>query len=1214
MVILLGACFVITEAVFAQSQSATATLTGRVTDPSGAIVVGADVELLATETGAIRTGVVDSAGLYNVSNLPQGTYKLTVRMKGFSDVIVFPINLQVGQTANIDLSMKTGVVTQQVEISSSALRLQTQTSDLSTVLPPAAISQLPTVARNPLELVALMPGVTASYINGQGKGGANAPGSNNSLDDSGRVDFEASGASYGYLGNTILLDGININAQSADGQESPKILPTVDATQEFSLITNNLPPEYGRGANVINIITKSGTNALHGTLYEFNQNTVFDANSYLNKAAGIPRNAFNKNQFGGTLGGPVYIPHLYNGRDHSWFFVNLESLRSITPGTTFITIPTQAEMNGNFSGLVTTSGTPITIYDPQSQTTGPNGVVLRQPFPGNIIPANRLSAFAQNVAKFYPSPNAPGGQRTANGMPTNINNFQENTPNALYFSRIMIRGDHQFNANNQLMLRFEEDPEWTPYNSVYGNLSSPVSLGRHTHFHNAEVSYTWTISPTFVLQQSIGWVQEQYLGPNFSPNYNPTPLGGPFTSNTIQSWAQIYAGGTAFPHITLSGGYGDFGNSGLSYYNGNNGNFAYNVNFSKEHGRHDFKWGFQWIYDPQDQINGLGTTGDYNFTGQFTQGNNPLEPTANTGDAFADFLLGYPYSGGISSGQTFTASSKYAAWYFLDNWRATPRLTFNLGLRYEFTDDFTDRFNETGGFDPFIQNPIGNQIGPNTNGGTLNQSLGRTLYGGMVFAGTADVNGNRRLIPNDYSNVGPRLGFAYQLTHSLVLRGGVGRIYALSLASAADSGAQGTSAFFITTPITGTIDGINPAVTIDNPFPGGLLTPPGASQGSLTGIGLPLEVGVIGPMKTPYLNEWNFGVQYAATQQSVLSVAYAGAYAKRLPCPGGFCGDQLSLQTLSQYGSALFNLVPNPFYKIITNTSSPLSVPSVQMSQLLKTYPQYPGGSVGTVPAIQGQNNWSGFDETTQRYPFFSNFNALEVSYEMRSFHGLTLLVAYTLSKHVTDADGSFLSGFQNAHAPDKEATIGPTDIPNRLVISHVFDLPLGTGKLLFSDANHVVNGFIGGWQLSGIITLASGFPLPITQAPNNLDALLGAQRPNVIHTPYENSGTRSQRVSQWFANPTGTFAAAAPFTYGDAPLVLSTIRSDPQKNYDVSLIKITPIDERFKTEFRFTAFNVFNRPWFAEPNTTFGSPTFGLVSSLNGPPRSLELGMKLTW
>jgi hypothetical protein len=1218
MFIALGTCLAISNTSYAQSQSATATLTGHISDPTGAVVNGANIELLDMETGTVRKSVGDSSGRYNLTNLSHGSYTLTIKMQGFSDVVISSIPLQVGQTANIDVTMQPGKVVQHVEVSASAVMLQTQTSELSAVLPVTAIRQLPTAARNPMEFLSLMPGVTASYVTGQGKGGSQNPGSNNSLSDSGRSAIEASGV--GTASNLILLDGISINAQSTNGNATPKILPSTDATQEFSFITNNISPEYGRGVNVVNIITKRGTNSIHGSLYEFNQNTAFNANNYLNIARHLPRSVFNKNQFGGTFGGPVYIPHLYNGKDRTWFFVNLEQLRSVTGGTTLVTVPTAAERAGDFSGLVSTNGTPITIYDPLN-TVVVGGVVQRQPFPGNIIPTGRISAFAANLMSFYPNPNIPGGQQTSGGLPTNINNFQESANNELRFTRILIRGDHQISNNQQLMLRFEEDPEYNPYNSVYGNISSPVAstLGRHTTFHNAEVSHTWTVSPTFVAQQSVGWVHERYFGPNFSPGFDPTSLGGPFTAGNIQSWASTYAGGSAFPHVTLGSGYGGFGQSGLSFYNGNNGNFVYNLNLTKERGRNELKWGFQYQFDPQDQVNGLGTNGDYNFNGQFTQGNNPLVPTANTGDSFADFLLGYPSGGGLSSNQRFTASSSYYAWYFLDNWRATRRLTLNLGLRYEFTNNFTDRFNEAGGIDPFIPNPLGNQIGPNTGGKTLNQFLGRTLYGGLVFAGTADVDGRRRLIPNDYSNLGPRAGFAYQLTNKLVLRGGASRIYAQSLSTAANSGAQGTSAFFITTPIVGTVDGINPAVTIDNPFPGGILVPPGASKGLLTGVGLPLSVGTIGPMVTPYVNEWNIGVQLAATEKSVLSVAYAGTYAKRLPCPS-YCGDQLSQQQLTQYGSSLLSSVANPFYGIITDPTSALSKPTVQMGQLLKNFPQYPGGTLGSVPAIQGQNNWPVFDDTDQRYPFVSNWNALEASYQLHNFHSMDIMVAYTHSKHTTNANGvqgyalGSPGGFQNVHNPASEMAIAPTDVPDRLVITHVIDLPFGHGKHFAGGVGTGMDRIIGGWQLTGVVTLASGFPIPINQAPNNLNALIGAQRPNIVGTPKESSGSRAQRVSQWFADPTTTFAVAPAFTYGDAPLMLGSVRSDPLKNYDLSLIKITPINERVKAEFRASAFNLLNRPWFGLPNSTVGSSTFGLVSTLNGPPRGLELALKLNW
>jgi len=634
-------------------------------------------------------------------------------------------------------------------------------------------------------------------------------------------------------------------------------------------------------------------------------------------------------------------------------------------------------------------------------------------------------------------------------------------------------------------------------------------------------------------------------------------------------------------------------------------------------GRHELKWGFYGNFSYLPSISGdHGSGGTFQYDGMFTQGNNPLIPTALSGDPVADFELGYPSGGGIQTVNKSTPTGWDYAWYMTDNIKATPRLTFNLGIRYELTIPFTDRYNEAGVVNPFISNPLGNYVGPNTNGETLNQALGQTLMGGMVFAAGPNNPYGRRIYPTYYGGIGPRAGFAYMLNPKTVVRAGIGRIFMESVESAANNNGAGQGTFYINTPITGSLDGIHPYATTNNPFPGGFLYPIGSSQGLLTDLGLSFPTGPWGPLVTPYVNQFNVNIQRSLPANSVLSVAYAGTEGRRLSCQ--FCGEQLSLQQIQQYGSNLFKLVPNPFYGLITNTASPLSAPTVQQGQLLLQFPQFYGGSVYNVPIIQGKNNWPVFDQTNMEYPFINNWNALEVSYEIRHWHNIgDTLVAYTWSKDLTDFNGNPWGRgitMQNEHNPMSSYSLFGQDVPQKLAISHVIDLPFGRGQRFFSDAGPILNRLIGGWQMDGVATFQSGFPVILQQTPDTLGNMGGIQLPDLLTTARPSSGSRSARILQWFADPTGTFGTAPPFTYGNAPPTLGSVRSDPEKNYDFSLDKFININESTKLQIRGDFFNVFNRPWFAPPNSNWGSGSFGVVSSLQGPPRYVQISARIDW
>jgi hypothetical protein len=408
------------------------------------------------------------------------------------------------------------------------------------------------------------------------------------------------------------------------------------------------------------------------------------------------------------------------------------------------------------------------------------------------------------------------------------------------------------------------------------------------------------------------------------------------------------------------------------------------------------------------------------------------------------------------------------------------------------------------------------------------------------------------------------------------------------------------------------VDGINPAVSLTNPFPGGLNLPTRSSLGLLTRIGEGLRTGAAYPVSS-YAWQWNLDVQRELPANSLLSVAYAANRGRHLQCPNQTCSDQLSAEVLQQFGSRLLGQVPNPFYGIINNPNSILSNPTVQLGQLHLLWPQYVGGSLH-VPGVQNQRGFGHFDE---EYPFKSYWDALLVSFEKRLSSGLQVLVAYTFSKSLTNAD-SFdsgwmapVAGYQDVYNMRNEKSLSVEDTPHRLVLSHVYELPVGKGKAVGSDLPRAVNAIVSNWQVSGFLTLQNGTPLQINVTPDNSGKRSGLLRPNLASTPTLTEGSRGVRLDKWF-DPSA-FVAPASFTLGNAPRLLN-IRGDGTKEYELSLAKFIPITERVRAEFRTDFFNAFNRPQFSNPNTTLGSAIFTRVTATAVPPRFIQFGLRVLW
>ena len=480
------------------------------------------------------------------------------------------------------------------------------------------------------------------------------------------------------------------------------------------------PAQFGRGEGVLNIVTRSGTNTLHGAAFEFLQNNVLNAtNLFTNKAHGTNPH-LERNQYGAALGGPVIIPHVYDGKNKTFWFFNIERMNQLAATTLAQRVPTAAELNGDFSNDYATSGVLVPIYNPFSTTVNPTtGAVTRAQFQGNIIPSNLIQSWAQGMAKYYPAPNNPGVLGTG-GVNTGTANYSVTGSAPVNWNRMDAKLDEDINSNNRVIPWLSNSSAYAHPVDFYHNIANSYGLSSRNnpqHGMNIVTSWTWTASPTFIVSQAIN--VSRFTDQSIVPLFKPSPLGGPFADGSIAAYQNAYSGGATFPTVTPTG-YAGLGAG--SPYNEPFANYSYQINAVKTRGKHTFNAGFEFEYleGAADFIR--GTPLALNYTGGFTNGPNPLNPAANTGNGFADMLLSLPAnSSNLTAGTSNYLISKYGAWYFQDDIRVTPKLTLNLGARYDFMTPAIARHDIKFMFNPLTHNPIGDAVGPNTNGQSLDQ-------------------------------------------------------------------------------------------------------------------------------------------------------------------------------------------------------------------------------------------------------------------------------------------------------------------------------------------------------------------------------------------------------------------------------------------------------------------------------------------------------------
>ncbi len=1106
-------------AVSLLGQGFNAQVTGVVTDPSGAVVPGAKLIMTNLATGTAHTAISNGAGIYRFPDLSPATYRLNCSVTGFKGFEQGPITLQVNQTLGINVPLATGPTSEQVTVSAAPPPLETESSTLGQVVTTRSILNLPLNIRDPFALVALTPGVVLGSNFGNGGG-----------QDVGRnffkSDFNVGGGRSG--SQEILLDG---SPDTTPDINRGVINPPVDSVQEFKVQANSFDAQFGRtSGGVVNMVTKSGTNEIHGVAYDFERHSILDANSFFNNRSGQPKQSFQRHQFGANAGGPIL--------KSKWFiFGDYEGLRQSYPASTISTIPTALQRSGDFSQTFAANGAPVIIYDPATLTTLGDGTRQRTAFPGNRIPTSQQNAVGAAVLGFYPAANLAGNPVT------NASNYIFASKSITNSDKYDFRSDANIGPNDRMFVRVSRQLD---ARLVPGSMPLPVGGGRQTfdHYTQAVADYTHLISPTTVADGSFSFTRGLASQFGRSQGFDVSKLNLPpaYISQVVSQFP-VFSPSDAVATSNGSDSFTQFQPRNV---------WAMLGSVAHQRGKHSIKIGGDIRFLHFNEGQNAVASGAFSFSRLFTQGPVPTQASTTGGFGVASMLLGDASGGSVNAINPISTQGSYYALYVQDDWRVTQKLTVNLGLRWDVGKGDSEKYNRLAYFDPNVISPVGAAAGlPN-------------LRGALGWIGQGNPSTQQA---TDWHNFGPRIGFAYSLDSKTVLRGGFGIFF---LPRNIQGNGDGAVEAVRTTTMVASIDGLNPATTMSNPFPSGLL-PALNDRNVLANIGTSLAA----PMyayKNGYSQTWSLGVQRQLPGGLVLDAHYWGSKSNRLLTTWNI--NQLPDVYLS-LGTHLNDLVSNPFYS--QNLGGVIGNPTFSRQQSLLPYPQYGGISQVFVP----DGN--------------SSYEAGTVQIEKRLSSKMTFLAAYTRSKAIDNVRTP-----QDYYNRSLEKGLSGFDTPNQFRLSGVYNLPFGKGRDYLKTLNPVVNAIVGGWDLSGILSIQSGQPI-------------GISRPSVNNG--QSAHLDNPTIAQWFN--TSVFSVAPAYTFGNDGPVLPDVRNAGQRNIDTVLSKNFGfhIRERAVTaQFRSEFYNLFNRVQFGGPNTSVSSANFGVVTSQANNPRDIQFGLKLSF
>ena len=928
-----------------QAQQYLATVSGAVTDPSGANIPGADVTLTEANTHFVTKGVTNQSGSYSIPFVAPGSYSVQISAPGFAREERGNVVVSASAKVEVDFKLKLGSETQQVIVSADREVLDTGDANLGTVLDAKEVSDTPNIGRNPFNLATLAPGVySAAYMQSHAS-------TNTRPNDSSSVQLTVNG-NYGH--QRLTLNGIPDDPpEKFSGVDDVGFVPSPEAVQEVKVQTALYDAQFGHGnGTVVNTVLKTGANQYHGSLYYVFQNTYINANLYDRNAAHLARANDQWAQPGLVLNGPLSIPRLYNGHDKTFFSIAYEQLLLHTPTFYTSTVPSNSggttgkgELGGDFSGLVQANGKPIIIYDPLSQDTSPGAKPGdRLPFAGNIIPANRVSASGAALLSYYPQPNTtPNAQGLNNYVARDVSSPDN------YWS-LTAHIDHEFSAAHKInatYLKSERHQTFTKEGFPFiGRNGSGYVFSRNDE--GGSLEYVTVVSPTLVVDARVGGIYKPLAATYNGYPFDLSKIGINATGLPVQS----------FPGTTMSEGYSNLQSGVASQYSESVIGTS-SLLVSKSLQKHSLRFGLEaqvLRYNVSSPTTGLSS---FTFNRQFTQKNSlstAVGADPASGDPFAAALLGFPSGGGYNIQISNALQQLYYATYVQDDWRVNKNLTLNLGLRWDYEVPLTERYNrQDAGFCFTCSSPL--------------QVSGLTLNGGLQFAGP----NHRYPFVRDLNNFQPRFGITYQLAPRMVIRGGFGVTYIDTIDTA------GTTGFTAGTSFVASIDGSTPVNTLANPFPSGIVQPSGSSLGLATAIGQ--SISFSNPSRVvPKIYQYSVNLQTQLPGDFVLEVGFVGSAGRELEV--GKSINALPAQYYNQGAAGvtyLQQLVPNPFAGLLPGSS--LNARTVQRQSLLTPYPQFTGLTENNVNAGS------------------SLYTSMQDRVTKRLGHGLTLHANFTWAK-----------------------------------------------------------------------------------------------------------------------------------------------------------------------------------------------------------------------
>jgi hypothetical protein len=1135
--VIVAAAFALACVAGVNAQTYLGALRGAVRDAQG-LIPGAEVTLVNDDTNAVRSAMTNEVGEYAFASVLPGTYTVRVSLPGFKTEERKGFRIGTQQSAVLDFMLEVGAISEQITVTGEAPLVERASATQAASLDKDALQNLPIFGRNTFFAAISTPGVIQTgdpqFVRYQ--------------DQSGSSQLSLGGGPR--RGNGYLIEGVSIT----DLTNRPTIAPSMEAVEELKVQTKTYEADMGHAAGgVFNATARSGSNTWHGGALLVSKPGATTGTLFFAKRAGLENPPQYYYNWAGSLGGPIV-------KDKTFFWFSTDDYKQRSTRNNVLTLPTAAERAGDFSQTRNAAGQLVTIYDPLTTRTV-NGVIVRDPFPGNVIPADRINPVARAMLAPMPIPTAGklfNGQATLDDGPQN----QETL-------KVDQRWTNRWTMTGMYAHQHTKEPGsafYGPHGTVPGDPSASL-LFRTVDF--IALNNIFVPNANTAIAVRYGYNRFKDFGGNY-PAFDAATLGFPASLVKAMTF-------NTFPQVSITGygGTNALGNGGPN--RTTHVTQTANASISRLKGSHTVKFGGEYRRIGADVRSYSTSAGNYAFTQAFTA----PTPTASGGDAFGSFLLGYPATGSIVSATPAQYLIDYYAGYAQDEFRASSKLTLNYGVRYEYEPGVREADSHfTVGFDRNADFPV--------------QVPGLALKGGLMYAGQ---NGYPTKQGKSLNGVAPRGGFAWSLSSKNVIRGGYGFYWAPMQFSGVGETAMGRLGYTATTTYLASTDGNRtPANSLSNPFPTGLTPSQGDSLGLATGAGGVIDfvdrnsqAGRVHQYSVDYTRELRGGI--------AVSVGYSGSRSDHMPVGGTVDAtvniNQIDAQYLAQ-GSALLDLVPNPFFGNAAFGNLANSA-TITRGQLLRPFPQFTDVFAHRVTDAH------------------TRYNAMTLRLDKRVRNNWGVNANYTFSRLMDNQFGesnTYSSRNQNAldnYDLERDWGYSLLDVPHRMNVNGTFIVPIGAGHKWLSAG--VGNAFLGGWSLTMAARFQNGFPVSVWQSANNSGLLGSSQRPNIVPgVDLATSGSLEDRLTNWI-NP-AAFTAAPAYTFGNAPRTLPSLRTPGQRNVDLSVQKSQTVARR-TIAVRADVLNLFDNPLFTTLQSQLGTPTFGQLTAVGGYARSVQFQVR---